>query len=127
MKLGYVIIYVADVAATVDFYSKAFNLKLRFAHESGMYSEMETGETVLSFANEDYTPSKGEFSPNRANKKSAGAELAFLTHDVEKQFKHAVNSGALAVMQPTVKPWGQTVAYVKDLNGFLIELCTPMA
>ena len=24
------------------------------------------------------------------------------------------------------EPWGQTVAYVRDNNGFLVELCTPM-
>lgn len=126
MKLGYVIVYVADVAATVKFYEAAFNLECRFAHESGMYSEMETGGTVLAFANEDFTPSKGAFTPNRAGQKSSGAEIAFLTSDVEKQFKHALASGAVALMQPTMKPWGQTVAYVKDLNGFLVELCTPM-
>jgi len=22
-------------------------------------------------------------------------------------------------------PWGQTIAYVADINGFLVELCTP--
>jgi len=26
-----------------------------------------------------------------------------------------------------VMPWGQTIAYVADINGFLVELCTPMA
>ncbi|MDR7307276.1 hypothetical protein J2X15_002563 [Rhodoferax saidenbachensis] len=25
-----------------------------------------------------------------------------------------------------VMPWGQTIAYVADSNGFLVELCTPM-
>jgi lactoylglutathione lyase len=30
------------------------------------------------------------------------------------------------VMKPTVKPWGQTVAYVRDLNGTLVELGTPV-
>jgi hypothetical protein len=25
------------------------------------------------------------------------------------------------------KPWGQVVAYVRDLNGYLVEICTPMA
>jgi catechol 2,3-dioxygenase-like lactoylglutathione lyase family enzyme len=24
-------------------------------------------------------------------------------------------------------PWGQTIAYVADPNGFLVELCTPVA
>lgn len=25
-----------------------------------------------------------------------------------------------------VMPCGQTIAYVADINGFLVELCTPM-
>jgi hypothetical protein len=25
-----------------------------------------------------------------------------------------------------VMPWGQTIAYVADINGFLVALCTPM-
>ena len=49
MKLGYVIVYVADVAATVAFYERAFSLKRRFVHESGQYAEMETGATALAF------------------------------------------------------------------------------
>jgi lactoylglutathione lyase len=43
MELGYVIVYVPDVAATVAFYERAFGIKRRFIHESGTYAEMETG------------------------------------------------------------------------------------
>jgi hypothetical protein len=32
----------------------------------------------------------------------------------------------LPVVEPVSKPWGQTVAYVRDLDGFLVELCTAM-
>jgi lactoylglutathione lyase len=28
---------------------------------------------------------------------------------------------------PKKKPWGQTVAYVRDLDGFLVEICTSVA
>ena len=28
---------------------------------------------------------------------------------------------------PQEKPWGQVVAYVKDLNGIIVELCTSMS
>ena len=35
MNLGYVILYVANVDATVAFYENAFGLKCRFAHPSG--------------------------------------------------------------------------------------------
>ena len=34
--------------------------------------------------------------------------------------------GARLVQAPEAMPWGQTVAYVADLEGFLVELCTPV-
>ncbi len=29
-------------------------------------------------------------------------------------------------MEPSTKPWGQTVAYVRDLNGTLVEIGAPV-
>ena len=34
----------------------------------------------------------------------------------------AVAAGAVAVAPPAHKPWGQTVSYVRDLSGVLVEL-----
>jgi len=45
MKLGYTILYVADVASSLSFYERAFGFKRRFLQESGTYGELETGET----------------------------------------------------------------------------------
>ena len=39
----------------------------------------------------------------------------------------AVEAGARELSGPKQKPWGQTVSYVRDPNGVLIELCSPMA
>jgi lactoylglutathione lyase len=50
MTLGYTILYVADVSASLQFFEHAFGPKRRFLHESGAYGELETGETTLSFA-----------------------------------------------------------------------------
>ena len=50
MKLGYVILYVKDVLRSVAFYEEAFGLKRSFVHEAGLYAEMDTGATTLSFA-----------------------------------------------------------------------------
>ena len=46
--------------------------------------------------------------------------------DVAAAFARALESGATPVVEPVTKPWGQTVAYVRDLNGFFVELCTSM-
>jgi lactoylglutathione lyase len=126
LKLGYVILYVPDVRAAVDFYITAFALKLRFIHESGQYAEMETGSTTLAFANERFTPTCGMFVPNRREKQSAGAEIALIAKNVEESYEQAVRYGALVVLLPVRKPWGQVIAYVKDLNGFLVEICSEM-
>ncbi len=126
MKLGYVIVYVADVPATVAFYEKAFGLTRRFLDESGAYGELETGQTALAFAREDFTPTKGLFHLNRAGEKPGGAEIGLVSGDVAGDFARAVAAGAIAVLEPMMKPWGQTVSYVQDLNGVLVEICSPM-
>ena len=37
-------------------------------------------------------------------------------------YERATGHGAAPVLGPTAKPWGQTVSYVRDPDGFEIEL-----
>jgi uncharacterized glyoxalase superfamily protein PhnB len=128
MKLGYCIIYVADVVATVDFYERAFGIERLFMHESEMYAEMQTGETLLSFAAEPVAEMNGlAIRPNRRADIAAGIEIALVTTDPNSAYDAAVAAGAAAVSPPTEKPWGQIVSYVRDLNGCLVEICSPIA
>lgn len=125
MKLGYVILYVPDVVAAVSFYERAFGLKRRFVHESRQYAEMETGNTALAFAAEDMiVETCHTFQPNRPDKPPFGSEVAFVTDDVPAAYTRALGVGAVGYVEPMTKPWGQVVAYVRDLNGCLVELCS---
>ncbi len=128
MKLGYTIFYVPDVELTVSFYERAFGLQRRFVTEEGGYGELETGTTALSFVQEDQATSVlgNEFHTKRPERPPVGAEIAFVTTDVAGAFQKAVEEGAVSLLAPTEKPWGQTVAYVRDCNGFLVELATAM-
>src|ERR1700723_3729269 len=119
MQFGYTILYVKDVGPTASFYEKAFGLKLRFMADSQLYAEMETGQTALGFVSEDFMKASIQFQPNRPNEHAAGAQIAFVTDHVEKQFTHALACGAIEVLKPAPKPWGQIVACVRDNNGFL--------
>ena len=40
--------------------------------------------------------------------------------------KSAIDNGASLLSEVVSKPWGQQVGYVRDPNGFIIEICTPM-
>ncbi|MET4677079.1 MULTISPECIES: VOC family protein [unclassified Luteibacter] len=128
MRLGYTIIYVPDVTATVEFYERAFGLQRRFVHESGLYAEMATGETTLSFAGESMAELNGvAIRPNSRSELSAGFEICLVTEAPEQGYSQAVEAGALALKAVEAKPWGQRVGYVRDINGCLVEICSPMA
>jgi len=124
MKLNYVIIYVDDVINATEFYKKAISLKIKFIHESNMYAEMDTGETVLAFANNEMLKMNTGIEAQIGAKKCF--EIAFSTNDVSKSFEQAISNGAREIKKPDKKPWGQTVAYVQDPFGTIIEICTPM-
>jgi lactoylglutathione lyase len=130
VSLGYVILCVKDVGASLDFYEKAFGLKRRFFNEDQgkAYGELETGAACLAFANLEMAKSSvgQELIMPSLDRQSLGMEFALVTADVDALFKQAVNAGAIEVRKPEAKPWGQTVAYVRDKDGHLVELCTPI-
>jgi len=126
MQFGYTILYVDDVASTLDFYGQAFALPTRFLHDSGTYGELETGVTALAFASRAMLRELGK-TPQPPSLARPTSEIALVTHDVASAVERAVAAGATLVQAPKAMPWGQTIAYVGDLNGFLVELCTPMA
>ena len=127
MKFGYTIIYVSDVEATINFYKKAFNLEQSFLHESKQYGELNTGDIKLAFASNSLAQSNGvTFIKNDAKSDAAGFEIALIANDVKQSYNYAINNGAIAIKEPTKKPWGQDVAYVRDLNGVIVEIYSPM-
>jgi lactoylglutathione lyase len=127
MKFGYTIIYVADVSASLAFFERAFGLKTRFEHESG-YGELETGETTLAFATHKLGESNlpGGYVPADRSPLPLGVEIALVTESVDQAHEQAVAAGAVSLKEPTLKPWGQTVSYVRCPDGTLIELCSPI-
>ena len=127
MKLGYVIHYVPDVAATVAFYEAAFGLERRLLHESGTYAGMETGATALASASEALPEGGGvPFRRTRPGGEPPGIEIGLVTSAVETAYGRALDGGAASVARPRAKPWGRMVACTRDLNGALVELCTPL-
>jgi lactoylglutathione lyase len=128
MQFAYTIVYVADVEASLDFFERAFGLERRFLHESGTYGELETGATALAFAQHDIARTNlgHDYLAADASPAPLGVEIGLACMDVPAAFTRAVAAGATALHEPVTKPWGQTVAYVRCLDGTLVELCTPM-
>ncbi len=125
MRFGYTILYVEDVPATLDFYERAFGQRRRFLHDSGEYAELDTAGVTLAFASRSLAADNlGEAYEAPAG--GSAFEVCFVSQDVATAFAGAVTAGAEAVREPQRKPWGQDVAYVRDPNGVLIELASPV-
>lgn len=128
MQFGYAILYVRDVAASLALYERAFDQRRRFLHESGEYGELETGSTTLAFASHELAAVNlpGAFGRAEVGTPPPTFEVCFVTEDVARAFERAVGEGAVAVSEPQTKPWGQDVAYVRDPDGNLVELASPV-
>ena len=126
MQLAHVAIYARDVRASVEFYERAFGL--RRSHfddeENGAYAELETGATTLAFVSnelaERHLPEP--FRRNDPAEPPPGVQLSLVVDDVEERFRRAIEAGAAPVASPEPKPWGQVTAFVRDLDGVLVEL-----
>jgi lactoylglutathione lyase len=130
MLFAYTLVYVADVAASLDFFDKAFGLPRRFLHESGAYGEVDTGEGGVKLAFVDHATARDsvqqDYVAADTSAKPLGMEIGFTVLDVQAAFDRAVAAGARPMAAPAAKPWGQVVAYVRCPDGTLVELCTTM-
>ncbi|MFZ1789912.1 MAG: VOC family protein [Saprospiraceae bacterium] len=128
VKFGYTILYVEDVTKSVEFYEEAFGFSRKFVSPENDYGELLVGETTLSFASVALAKTilKAGFLESSLDQKPFGIEIGFTTENVAETVSSALKAGATILENPKEKPWGQIVAYVRDLDGFLIEICTPM-
>ncbi len=127
MQLGYTIIFVEDINATVAFYQNAFGFESQAV--TPMFAAMKTGQTTLAFglnSNERHElAGKLEYRDNRPDQDPAGLQISFVSEDVHGDFARAIQAGAVSVIEPNLKPWGQTVSRVRDLNGVLVGIVSP--
>jgi len=128
IQYAYTILYVKDVPKTMEFYKKTFGFEEKMLTPENDYGEIKSGITTLAFANIALGKSnfKKGFIESELDNKPFGFELAFTTSNVEKTMKSALTNGAVLLEEAVTKPWGQKVGYVRDLNGFIIEICTPI-
>ncbi|HEX4412005.1 MAG TPA: VOC family protein [Lacipirellulaceae bacterium] len=131
VKLGYAILFVKDVSSSLTFYEQAFGLSRRFFNDDNgkAYGELETGAACLAFASFEMARAQlnDEVVFASPDKPPLGVEVALVTAEISALYARAIQAGAASVKEPATMPWGQTVAYVRDIDGHLIELCTPVA
>ncbi|XP_057956080.1 uncharacterized protein LOC131149552 isoform X2 [Malania oleifera] len=88
---AYTIVYVKDVAKSVDFYGRAFGCSVRRLDESRRWAELESGQTTIAFTpahqhETDQITGAVQLPPPSAPVR-APLELCFDYSDVDAAFK----------------------------------------
>lgn len=128
MRFRYTLLYVQNVEAALSFYERAFGQRRKFLADGNGYGELDTEGTVLGFVS--VAQASGNlprgFREGSVKEKPANVEVGFVTDDVQAAYDVAVKAGAIPYEPPAAKPWGQVIAYVRDLDGVLVEIAGKM-
>ena len=55
-----------------------------------------------------------------------GFTISFRSNDVAADYERAIEAGATPLAPPSEQPWGQTTACVRDPDGVMIEIASPL-
>ncbi|WP_304232302.1 VOC family protein [Jiulongibacter sediminis] len=122
MEFKYSALYVEKVKETLTFYQKTFGFDIKFIPPEENYGELITGNTTIPFPSFELgnsNLSNGYQASDRSGR-PFGIELAFITSDIQQDFKKAIQARSEILEPIKVKTLGQHV-------GYLIELATPIA
>ena len=114
-RLGHVILYVSDLAASVAFYRDVAGLPHRFT-DAG-YAEFGTGPTRLAL----YERHRAEWLTGHPVAPGPAGEVVLVVDDVDAVAATLRESGIPVLAPPADRPWGHRTVHVADPDGFVVE------
>jgi uncharacterized glyoxalase superfamily protein PhnB len=120
---SHTVIHVGNVVHSVEWYGHVFGLARTYLAPDGSYAELDTGGAMLSLcSNQLARKTYPTFQRNSLLEEPCGVHLCFTTDDVTLLYKYALSQGAVPIQGPTIKPWGQEEAWIRDLNGVPVAI-----
>lgn len=114
-RVGYVILYVRDLVASIAFYRDVVGLPYGF--EDAGYAEFVTGGTKFAL----YEKRRADWLVNRETAPGPAAEVVFIVDDVDAEADRLARLGATILSGPADRPWGHRTVHVADPDGFVVE------
>ena len=114
-RLGHVILYVADLAASTAFYRDVVGLPHRFT-DAG-YAEFDTGATRFAL----YERRRAEWLTGGPVQPGPAGEVVLVVADVDAAATRLEAHGVRPLAPATDRPWGHRTLHVADPDGFVVE------
>jgi lactoylglutathione lyase len=117
-RVGYVILFVADLERSVAFYRDVIGLPFKLQGEG--YVEFATEGTRFGLYDRnrlDELTGQGAELP-----RSPGGEVVLLVEDVDAEAERLRGAGATILKGPVDRAWGHRTLHLEDPDGFVVEL-----
>ena len=121
MRLGYLILYVSDLDASVAFYRDVLGLEHRFT-DAG-FAEFTTGETRFAL----YERRRAAWLTAHEPRPGPAGEAVFMVNDVDTEASRLAELGVPVLSGPADRPWGHRTLHLADPDGFVVELAQPIS
>lgn len=119
----YVVLVVSELERSLVFYTEVLGLPL--GHRSGSYAQLDTGSTRVALYERGAMATILGTALRRPAPDAPAFELGFKVEDVDAAYRSFVEAGAESACAPTDRDWGQRTAYLRDPDGYLVELAGP--
>ena len=113
--LGHVILYVTDLARSIEFYRDVVGLAHRFT-EAG-YAEFSTGATRFAL----YEKRRAQWLTGHPVAPGPAGEVVFVVEDVDAVAAALRDRGVPRLAEPADRPWGHRTLHIADPDGFVVE------
>lgn len=114
-RLGYLILYVSDLPASIAFYRDVIGMSLKFV-DAG-YAEFATQGARFAL----YERRRAEWLIGGTVSPGPAAEVVFVVDDVDTQARRLTELGIPILSTPADRPWGHRTVHVADPDGFVVE------
>lgn len=114
--IGYVILYVSDLNASIAFYRDVVGLPYKFT-DAG-YAEFATEGTRFAL----YERRRAEWLTGQTVRPGPTAEIVLLVDDVDAHARRLATLDATILSGPADRPWGHRTLHIADPDGFVVEL-----
>ncbi|MGV9860855.1 VOC family protein [Gordonia sp. NPDC003425] len=122
MNLAATRIFTDDVDALVSFYEKLTGVVANRVHP--LFAELSTPTGTLAISSTQTVPLLGEDAARARDNHSI--TLDFLVDDVDALYPTLRHTVTEFVNEPTTMPWGNRSLLLRDPDGNLINLFTPL-
>jgi len=114
-------IKINDFDKAFDFYTNILGLSVKTVDKENKFAEVKLGELVIALLTKETLEGMCGYENFSTSEKPSNI-FAVEVSDVKTATEQLKAKGVEFIQDPKTTPWGQKVAYFKDIEGYIWEL-----